>query len=145
MVLWNWWHLGYFIFLPLGQASDPSTFELIQKIHTLQKRLISKTEEVVEKELLLQVAFSLWFLSTASPGLCVLERISYLAALHAPYLTVDGNRDSHIENKHTRINWSFMLRYLENSGKLSSRLELLHPIMSAFLPHPHRCSFVRYS
>lgn len=39
----------------LGQASDPSTFELIQKIHTLQKRLISKTEEVVEKELLLQV------------------------------------------------------------------------------------------
>lgn len=42
----------------LGQASDPSTFELIQKIHTLQKRLISKTEEVVEKELLLQVTFS---------------------------------------------------------------------------------------
>lgn len=42
----------------LEQASDPSTFELIQKIHTLQKRLISKTEEVVEKELLLQVAFS---------------------------------------------------------------------------------------
>ncbi|KAM4852432.1 cilia- and flagella-associated protein 58 [Thomomys bottae] len=36
------------------EASDPSTFELIQKIHTLQKRLISKTEEVVEKELLLQ-------------------------------------------------------------------------------------------
>uniref|UniRef100_A0A8C0XMZ5 Cilia- and flagella-associated protein 58 central coiled coil domain-containing protein n=1 Tax=Castor canadensis TaxID=51338 RepID=A0A8C0XMZ5_CASCN len=36
------------------EASDPSTFELIQKIQTLQKRLISKTEEVVEKELLLQ-------------------------------------------------------------------------------------------
>ncbi|MEJ1276268.1 cilia and flagella associated protein 58 [Cricetulus griseus] len=36
------------------EASDPSTYELIQKIHTLQKRLISKTEEVVEKELLLQ-------------------------------------------------------------------------------------------
>ncbi|XP_040848434.1 cilia- and flagella-associated protein 58 [Ochotona curzoniae] len=36
------------------EASDPSTFELIQKIHTLQKHLISKTEEVVEKELLLQ-------------------------------------------------------------------------------------------
>lgn len=45
-------------FVHLEQASDPSTFELIQKIHTLQKRLISKTEEVVEKELLLQVAFS---------------------------------------------------------------------------------------
>ncbi|XP_042636749.1 cilia- and flagella-associated protein 58 [Orycteropus afer afer] len=36
------------------EASDPSTFELIKKIHALQKRLISKTEEVVEKELLLQ-------------------------------------------------------------------------------------------
>ncbi|KAE8589301.1 hypothetical protein XENTR_v10017517 [Xenopus tropicalis] len=36
------------------EASDPSTYELIQKIHTLQKRLIRKTEEVVEKELLLQ-------------------------------------------------------------------------------------------
>ena len=46
-----------FYSVPLKQASDPSTFELIQKIHTLQKRLISKTEEVVEKELLLQVAF----------------------------------------------------------------------------------------
>jgi hypothetical protein len=27
---------------------------MIQKIHTLQKRLIAKTEEVVEKELLIQ-------------------------------------------------------------------------------------------
>ncbi|KFO32350.1 Coiled-coil domain-containing protein 147 [Fukomys damarensis] len=36
------------------EASDPSSFELIQKIQALQKRLISKTEEVVEKELLLQ-------------------------------------------------------------------------------------------
>ncbi|KAG8135654.1 hypothetical protein E2320_008662 [Naja naja] len=37
------------------EASDPSTYELIQKIHALQKRLINKTEEVVEKELLLQI------------------------------------------------------------------------------------------
>ena len=29
-------------------------YEMIQKIQTLQKRLISKTEEVVEKELLIQ-------------------------------------------------------------------------------------------
>ncbi|KAI8908410.1 coiled-coil domain-containing 147 [Gorgonomyces haynaldii] len=35
-------------------GSDPSTFELISKIQTLQKRLIAKTEEVVEKELLIQ-------------------------------------------------------------------------------------------
>ncbi|KAK2909198.1 hypothetical protein Q8A67_005035 [Cirrhinus molitorella] len=36
------------------EASDPSSFELIQKIHALQRRLIAKTQEVVEKELLLQ-------------------------------------------------------------------------------------------
>ena len=35
-------------------GSDPSTFELITKIHTLQKRLIAKTEDVVEKELVIQ-------------------------------------------------------------------------------------------
>ncbi len=31
------------------EGSDPTTFEMIQKIHTLQKRLISKTEEVRKK------------------------------------------------------------------------------------------------
>jgi chromosome segregation ATPase len=36
------------------EGSDPATFELIQKIQTLQKRLISKTEEVVEKALIIQ-------------------------------------------------------------------------------------------
>ena len=35
-------------------GSDPSTFELISKIQMLQKRLIVKTEEVVEKELVIQ-------------------------------------------------------------------------------------------
>ncbi|XP_048052314.1 cilia- and flagella-associated protein 58 [Megalobrama amblycephala] len=36
------------------ESTDPSTFELIQKIHSLQRRLIAKTQEVVEKELQLQ-------------------------------------------------------------------------------------------
>ncbi|XP_003384298.1 PREDICTED: cilia- and flagella-associated protein 58-like [Amphimedon queenslandica] len=36
------------------EASDLGTYEMIQKIHTLQKKLIQKTEEVVEKELLIQ-------------------------------------------------------------------------------------------
>ena len=38
------------------EGSDPSTYEMIQKIQTLQRRLIQKTEEVVEKELLIQVS-----------------------------------------------------------------------------------------
>jgi hypothetical protein len=37
------------------EGSDPGTYEMIQKIQTLQKRLIAKTEEVVEKDLLIQV------------------------------------------------------------------------------------------
>ncbi len=37
------------------EGSDPSTYEMIQKVQTLQKRLITKTEEVVEKDLLIQV------------------------------------------------------------------------------------------
>merc|ERR1712028_56245 len=36
------------------EGSDPPTYEMIQKIHTLQKRLIAKTEEVVEKDMLIQ-------------------------------------------------------------------------------------------
>lgn len=36
------------------EGSDPSRFEMIQKIQTLQKRLIQKTEEVVEKEILIK-------------------------------------------------------------------------------------------
>lgn len=36
------------------EGSDPATFELILKIQMLQKRLITKTEEVVEKSLVLQ-------------------------------------------------------------------------------------------
>ena len=36
------------------EGSDPATFELILKIQMLQKRLISKTEEVVEKGIVLQ-------------------------------------------------------------------------------------------
>lgn len=36
------------------EASDPSQYEMILKIQALQKRLIDKTEEVVEKELAIQ-------------------------------------------------------------------------------------------
>ena len=36
------------------EGSDPNTYEMIQKVQTLQKRLIAKTEEVVERELEIQ-------------------------------------------------------------------------------------------
>lgn len=47
-------HMRWVSFICVFQGSDPSTYEMIQKIQTLQKRLIAKTEEVVEKELLIQ-------------------------------------------------------------------------------------------
>ena len=37
------------------EGNDPSTYELIQKIQSLQKRLIAKKEEIVDRELALQV------------------------------------------------------------------------------------------
>lgn len=40
------------------EGSDPTTYEMILKIQMLQKRLIAKTEEVVEKDLLIQVGGS---------------------------------------------------------------------------------------
>lgn len=36
------------------ESTDIETYELIQKIQSLQKRLISKTEEVSEKDVLIQ-------------------------------------------------------------------------------------------
>ena len=33
------------------EGKDPETLELIQKINTLQKRLILKQEEIIEKDL----------------------------------------------------------------------------------------------
>lgn len=37
------------------QGSDPGKYELIRKIQSLQKRLIAKTQDLEERELLLQV------------------------------------------------------------------------------------------
>ena len=63
-----------------NQGSDPSTYEMIQKIHTLQKRLISKTEEVVEKELLIQEKEKLYLelkhILARQPGPEVAEQLS---------------------------------------------------------------------
>lgn len=36
------------------ECTDPETYEMIQKIQSLQKRLIAKTEEVADKDVLIQ-------------------------------------------------------------------------------------------
>ena len=62
------------------EGSDPTTHEMIQKIHTLQKRLISKTEEVVEKDLQIQEKEKLYVelknILARQPGPEVAEQLS---------------------------------------------------------------------
>mmetsp|Transcript_175121 Transcript_175121/g.556208 ORF Transcript_175121/g.556208 Transcript_175121/m.556208 type:complete len:150 (-) Transcript_175121:23-472(-) len=43
------------------EGADPKMNEIIQKVKTLQKRLISKTEEAVEKDLALQEKEKLYY------------------------------------------------------------------------------------
>ena len=52
------------------EGSDPKRYELIQKIQTLQKRLIAKTEAVVEKDLLLQEKEKLYVELKNLLGMC---------------------------------------------------------------------------
>lgn len=62
------------------EGSDPKRYELIQKIQTLQKRLISKTEEVVGKDILLEEKEKLYTelknLLARQPGPEVAEQLS---------------------------------------------------------------------
>ena len=62
------------------QGTDPDTHELLQKIQTLQKRLIKKTEEVVEKDVAIQEKEKLYVelknLLARQPGPEVAEQIS---------------------------------------------------------------------
>ncbi len=62
------------------EGSDPATYEMIQKIQTLQKRLISKTEQVVEKDLIIQEKEKLYTelksILARQPGPEVAEQLS---------------------------------------------------------------------
>merc|ERR1711988_307162 len=62
------------------EASDPNQYEMILKIQALQKRLIEKTEEVVEKELAIQEKEKLYVelkqILARQPGPEVAEQLS---------------------------------------------------------------------
>jgi len=62
------------------EGSDPGAYEMVQKIQALQKRLISKTEEVVEKDLLIQEKDKLYVelknILARQPGPEVAEQLS---------------------------------------------------------------------
>ena len=62
------------------EGSDPGTYEMLQKIQALQKRLIAKTEEVVEKDLMIQEKDKLYVelknILARQPGPEVAEQLS---------------------------------------------------------------------
>lgn len=62
------------------EGSDPTAYEMIQKIQALQKRLIAKTEEVVEKDLLVREKEKLYkelkAILARQPGPEVAEQVS---------------------------------------------------------------------
>jgi hypothetical protein len=62
------------------EGTDPDTWEMLQKIQTLQKRLIKKTEEVVEKDVIIQEKEKLYIelknLLSRQPGPEVAEQLS---------------------------------------------------------------------
>jgi len=62
------------------EGSDPATYELVLKIHMLQKRLIEKSEEVVDKELVIKHKEKLYVelknILARQPGPEVAEQLS---------------------------------------------------------------------
>ena len=52
------------------EGKDPETLELIQKINTLQKRLILKQEEIIEKDLKLEEVEKVNTTPPPPPGCC---------------------------------------------------------------------------
>ncbi|XP_037125652.1 cilia- and flagella-associated protein 58-like [Syngnathus acus] len=63
------------------EGSDPCKYELIQKVHTLQRRLINKTEDFEEQEFLLQEKEKLYVelqqLLARQPGTETLEQLQH--------------------------------------------------------------------
>merc|ERR1712087_626237 len=63
------------------EGSDPQTYEMIQKVKTLQKLLIAKTEEVVEKDALVQEKEKLYVqlrsIIARQPGPEVAEQLTW--------------------------------------------------------------------
>merc|ERR1711959_569124 len=62
------------------EGQDPASYEMIQKVKTLQRRLIAKTEEAVEKDLLIQEKEKLYLelksILSSQPGPEVAEQVA---------------------------------------------------------------------
>eukprot|EP00106_Octopus_bimaculoides_P012274 XP_014779716.1 PREDICTED: cilia- and flagella-associated protein 58-like [Octopus bimaculoides] len=146
------------------ESSDPTMYKMIQRTHTLQKRLIKKTEEVVEKELLIQEKEKLYIelkhILARQPGPEVAEQLSIYQQtfkskvkqmkVMASELTMYESQAS--ENKYEKERLARELqevkkKYFLQKKKEEQQKEREHALAQSGLPsiHPHKQTGSRYT
>jgi chromosome segregation ATPase len=88
------------------EGSDPATYELVQKTHMLQKRLIEKSEEVVDKDLLIRHKEKLYVelknILARQPGPEVAEQLSTYQQSLAERAKQIEQMDAELSMSHTQ-------------------------------------------
>ncbi|XP_067350961.1 cilia- and flagella-associated protein 58 isoform X2 [Channa argus] len=132
------------------EGSDPSKYELIQKIQSLQKRLITKTQELEERELLLQEKEKLYVelkhILARQPGpeaaeqlqqcqWTIRERTKKLKLLIAELRTLDSKMNEYksenqrLANELANIKKKyFSQKKLHSEQKMKTKVEQLEPL-----------------
>ncbi|KAI9362026.1 coiled-coil domain-containing protein [Zopfochytrium polystomum] len=89
-------------------GSDPSTYELITKIQALQKRLIAKTEEVVEREMVISQKDKMYLevkeLLQRQPGPEVLEELRAVKEAVKTKMRESKSLASELNMYHSQVN-----------------------------------------
>lgn len=106
------------------EGSDPTAYEMILKIQMLQKRLISKTEEVVEKDLLIQEKEKLYLelkaILARQPGPEAAEQLStYQASLR------EKTKQMKALTSELNMYQSQVAEYKYDIGRLQSEMDIL--------------------
>ncbi|XP_076607181.1 cilia- and flagella-associated protein 58 [Chaetodon auriga] len=132
------------------EGSDPGKYELIQKIQSLQKRLIAKTQELEERELLLQEKEKLYvelkYVLARQPGpeaaeqlqqcqWTIRERTKKLKVLMAELRMVDSkmseykSENQRLANELTSIKKKYLSqKKLHSEQKTKTKVEQLEPL-----------------
>ncbi|XP_054611078.1 cilia- and flagella-associated protein 58 isoform X2 [Dunckerocampus dactyliophorus] len=138
------------------EGSDPCKYELIQKVHTLQRRLINKTEEFEEQEFLLQEKDKLYVelqqLLARQPGPETLEQLGHcqrtlrertkkLMALTAEVRVLDAKMNEYkSENQRLITELADMKKKYFSQKKLQSEKansKVEHLVLPQLINKPH--------
>merc|ERR1712196_594056 len=89
------------------EGSDPATYEMIKKVKTLQKLLIAKTEEVVEKDSLVQEKEKLYVqlrsIIARQPGPEVAEQLTWYSQNLKEKTAHMKQMATELENYHSQV------------------------------------------